>query len=266
MLNFLLSCTDGRDYGCERTGSFTNVLNPIKSASLTTNKAFSFKYGKVEVRAKMPRGDWLWPSIVMLPKANVYGDWPASGQFVLVESRGNGNLTENGENIGLEQVRSAILAGPNAQATIMTSVFKTQGKSFHREFHRYQMEWTPDYIQYKVDERVVGKIDANEGFYKAGDYEAEGVPNPWTKGTLMAPFDQEFYLQIQLAVGGVSKYFPDVNDDIENPGGKPWLNDSPQAATDFWTYRNSWLDEWDLVEGSTRSSLMVDYIKIWSLR
>jgi hypothetical protein len=123
-----------------------------------------------------------------------------------------------------------------------------------------------DYIKFKIDNNLVGQVDAKEGFYKEGNYESQNIPNPWTNRSLMAPFDQEFYLQIQLAVGGVSKYFPDVDESIENPGGKPWLNDSPQAATDFWTFRNSWLDEWDLKKGSTGSNFMIDYVRVWSWR
>jgi hypothetical protein len=54
-------CTNPQFYGCERTGTPENYLNPIKSARLRTVYSFAFKYGKVEVRAKLPAGDWLWP-------------------------------------------------------------------------------------------------------------------------------------------------------------------------------------------------------------
>ena len=54
-------CTNPQWWGCERTGSPTNILNPIKSARIRTVNSFSFRYGRVEVRAKMPAGDWLWP-------------------------------------------------------------------------------------------------------------------------------------------------------------------------------------------------------------
>lgn len=54
-------CTNAQFYGCERTGTAYNILNPIKSARIRTVHSFSFQYGKVEVRAKMPSGDWLWP-------------------------------------------------------------------------------------------------------------------------------------------------------------------------------------------------------------
>jgi hypothetical protein len=54
-------CTNPMDWGCERRGTRANVLNPITSARIRTVDSFSFCYGKVEVRAKVPAGDWLWP-------------------------------------------------------------------------------------------------------------------------------------------------------------------------------------------------------------
>ena len=66
------------------------VINPVQSARLTTQNSASIRYGRVEIRAKMPNGDWLWPAMWMLPTQNVYGDWPLSGEIDIVESRGNG--------------------------------------------------------------------------------------------------------------------------------------------------------------------------------
>jgi hypothetical protein len=66
------------------------VINPVMSGRLNTRGTKSIKYGKVEVRAKLPQGDWLWPAIWMLPQSNdssaaqgtgVYGGWPASGEI-----------------------------------------------------------------------------------------------------------------------------------------------------------------------------------------
>ena len=119
-------CTAPAFYGCFRTaGAGGNWLNPVKSASFRTVESFSFKYGKVtymyvhvcadvckhthtphththilpththpphtqvEVRAKLPRGDWLWPAIWMLPRWEAYGKWPSSGEIDIMESRGN---------------------------------------------------------------------------------------------------------------------------------------------------------------------------------
>jgi beta-glucanase (GH16 family) len=64
-------------------GAGGNVLNPIQSAKITTATTFNFQYGRVEVVAKLPKGDWLWPAIWMLPARNEYGMWPASGEFRL---------------------------------------------------------------------------------------------------------------------------------------------------------------------------------------
>ena len=57
-------CSGNNFYGCERTsGAGGNILNPIQSAKITTADSFHFKYGRVEVVAKLPEGDWLWPAI-----------------------------------------------------------------------------------------------------------------------------------------------------------------------------------------------------------
>lgn len=85
-------CTNPLSNGCERVGSPQFVLNPVKSARIRTVNSFAFRYGRVEVKAKMPSGDWLWPAIWLMPKYNTYGVWPASGEIDMVESRGNKDL------------------------------------------------------------------------------------------------------------------------------------------------------------------------------
>ena len=65
------------------------VINPVRSARLTTNGRYSIKYGKIEVVAKLPLGDWLWPAIWMMPVNDTYGQWPQSGEIDIMESRGN---------------------------------------------------------------------------------------------------------------------------------------------------------------------------------
>ena len=82
-------CTGNNFYGCDRVSDGNHYINPVMSGKLTTVNSFSFKYGRVEVRAKLPKGDWLWPAIWLLPKHNEYGEWPASGEIDIMESRGN---------------------------------------------------------------------------------------------------------------------------------------------------------------------------------
>ena len=60
------------------------------SARLTTKNSHHIRYGKVEIVAKLPRGDWLWPALWMMPVDDAYGPWPMSGEIDIMESRGNG--------------------------------------------------------------------------------------------------------------------------------------------------------------------------------
>jgi len=82
-------CTGANFYGCERASDGNHYINPVMSGKLTTVNSHSMQYGRVEVRAKLPKGDWLWPAIWMLPRHNEYGEWPASGEIDIMESRGN---------------------------------------------------------------------------------------------------------------------------------------------------------------------------------
>jgi beta-glucanase (GH16 family) len=69
--------------------SAQTVINPVQSARLTTKGSRSIRYGKIEVVAKLPLGDWLWPAIWMMPVNDTYGPWPESGEIDIMESRGN---------------------------------------------------------------------------------------------------------------------------------------------------------------------------------
>ncbi len=73
-------------YGCVWTQPFT-------SARVRTKKSTrgSWKYGRIEVRAMLPRGNFLWPAIWMLPTDQEYGTWAASGEIDIMEARGQLN-------------------------------------------------------------------------------------------------------------------------------------------------------------------------------
>lgn len=234
---------------------------------MRTLNSFSFKYGKVEINAKMPSGDWLLPSIKFLPKTNAYGEWPASGEIDLVEARGNRDLIKNGINIGGDQITSSLHFGPYPKAdawkvTTFPRSSSEKGKSFGSAFHRYQMEWSADKITFSVDDIETSTVKAKSGFWEKGDFENDfpGSHNPWT--SKMAPFDQEFYLSINLAVGG-----RDIPDDaINGAGEKPWSNNSISPMTDFWLAKNTWLPTWKVNENRTaEASFLIDYIRVWAL-
>lgn len=83
-----------------------------------------------------------------MPKVETFGGWPRSGEIDLFEYRGNEHLYDhNGHNIGVEDFGSTLHFGNQPlESAWWTSFFNrrsTPGWGFNREFHNYQMEWTP---------------------------------------------------------------------------------------------------------------------------
>lgn len=242
----------------------------MRSARIRSIASFAFKYGQVEINAKLPSGDWLWPALWMMPLNNAYGGWPLSGEIDIMESRGNLHLVNSqGVNIGSERVGSTLHFGPfyplNGYNTATFSKNSAPNDGFHLHFHRYGMEWTPDLIRFTVDGIETGLVMGGAGLWERGGFEAAapGIDNPWRHGDRMAPFDKEFYFVFNLAVGGVNNFFPD---NATNPGGKPWLNSSGRATTDFWNGREQWLHTWNLYQDYSRdASLIIDYVRVWAI-
>ncbi|CAB3363618.1 Hypothetical predicted protein [Cloeon dipterum] len=257
------SCTQDWNFGCVRTGNSENILNPATSARLHTVNTFGFTYGTVEVRARIPAGDWIWPAIWMMPRYSVYGGWPTSGEIDIMESRGNrelGSFGGAGVNIGVEQVSSTMHWGPDFAHNryYLTHWERNSVPGFNNDFHLYQVEWTPDYIKFSVDNVEQGTVTPPAGgFYELGGFANEGIANPWGSSKI-APFDQEFYLILNVAVGGTNGFFPDG---VANPGGKPWSNASPTAFKDFWEGKAQWEPTW---QGDT-TDMLVDYVRVWAL-
>ncbi len=88
----LTGCTDANQTSCGAVSNDTlgTVIPPVMSARVHTRQPYSIRYGRVEISAKLPRGDWLWPALWMLPVNDTYGAWPASGEIDIMEARGNG--------------------------------------------------------------------------------------------------------------------------------------------------------------------------------
>jgi len=214
-------CTQEWHYGCDRTGTPDNIINPIRSALVSTIDSFAYKFGTLEIRAKMPVGDWLWPALWMMPKYSVYGDWPRSGEIDLMEMRGNRNLYAQGGHVGNQQAASTMHFGPSQEHNgfMTTHWAKNQYPGWNENFHVYKVSWSPGQIQFLYDNEIIGTVDAGAGFWQRGGFASSGLQNPWAQGTNMAPFDQEFFIMLNLAVGGTN-YFAD---EFENRGSyKPW--------------------------------------------
>ena len=82
------------------------------------------------------------------------------------------------------------------------------------------------------------------------------MTNPWANSTspANAPFDQSFYLILNVAVGSRNGWFPDKKDN------KPWLNDGASAQWDFYRNADEWLPTWG--DGNDRG-MTVKSVKMW---
>ncbi|XP_031626730.1 beta-1,3-glucan-binding protein-like [Contarinia nasturtii] len=250
-------CTDPNKEHCERRAGGDIIINPVRSARLTTAKSFSFKYGRVEVIAKTPQGDWLWPAIWLLPTQWKFGEWPRSGEIDLMESRGNVKYG-NEDQIGVETVFSTLHFGPrwDQDAYRTASYSRSNASGYNNDFHKYEFHWNENGIKFFIDGTELGFADVGEGFWKRGGFSGDNI---WASGTKMAPFDEEFHFLINLAVGGTNGYFPDV---WNQNGKKPWENHSSKGMKDFWRNRSQWLRSW---RDREKSSLIVDSVKVWAL-
>lgn len=135
-------CTGNAFYGCSRSAAASgNVINPIRSARLRSAKSFAFQYGRIEINAKLPQGDWLWPAIWLLPKHNEYGNWPASGEIDIMESKGNG-ANYGGEG-GNDCFGSTLHWGTNWDQNRFFLTHKTykHTESLGNAFHKYGLYW-----------------------------------------------------------------------------------------------------------------------------
>uniref|UniRef100_A0A194AJ48 Putative lipopolysaccharide and beta-1,3-glucan-binding protein n=1 Tax=Pinctada fucata TaxID=50426 RepID=A0A194AJ48_PINFU len=265
-------CTSNQFWGCQRQGTGSNMLNPIQSAKIKSYRGFNFKYGKMEVRAKMPKGDWLWPAIWLLPERNAYGTWPASGEIDIIESRGNKDYHDpNGKSLGVDSFGSTLHFGPNLENDPWYKAHAEKtlpSGTLADDFHTWVMIWDEQHINISFEGEQILNIPAPPGgFWKFGDLDQKipDVDNPYRYAqSNMAPFDQPFYIIINLAVGGIG-FFDDSN--INKPYPKPWNNKSPTAPRDFWSQKNQWYPTWNPKQNNGEdAALQVDYIRVWKMK
>ncbi|KAI1087918.1 glycoside hydrolase family 16 protein [Rostrohypoxylon terebratum] len=235
------------------------IVPPTKSGRINSKKGATLKYGRVEVTAKLPQGDWLWPAIWMMPVKDTYGPWPASGEIDIMESRGN-NWTygQGGNNI----VSSTLHWGPDQanDAWWRTNVKREAlHTSYSAGFNTFGLEWSQKYLFTYVNSRLLQVLYTNfdEPLWQRGNF-PEATSNGtrlvdnWSQtGRYNTPFDQEFYLILNVAVGGTNGWFADAQ------SGKPWIDGSPNAKKDFWNARNTWLPTW------TSPAMQVSKVVMW---
>lgn len=144
------------------------------SASITTEGIASWEYGKIEVKAKLPKGRGMWPAIWMLGDNIKQVGWPECGEIDIME------------NVGFEPDKIFGTVHTKAYNHMLnTQVGKSiTVKDVYDEFHVYSVIWTPNKIEILVDDKIYMTF-ANEN-----------------KTTAEWPFNQSFHLKLNVAVGG----------------------------------------------------------------
>ncbi|MBP5431909.1 glycoside hydrolase family 16 protein [Ruminococcus sp.] len=156
----------------EKQGSYDYT-----SARINTQHKFSVCGGKIEVRARCDSGKSLWPAIWMLPEDSVYGGWASSGEIDIMEGWGSTP----------EKICGTIHFGGAWPAnTYLTNDYVFPEGDSSANWHTYSVEWDRGEIRWYVDSIL---------YSTQTEWYSEGFSYP-------APFDQNFYIILNLAIGG----------------------------------------------------------------
>ena len=149
------------------------------SARISTADRFAFRYGRIEARMRLPKGQGIWPAFWLLPQEDIYGTWAASGEIDVMEAV---NLGGSGGNTVLGTIHYGGVWPENrhsgAEYIVPNDV--TEG------FHVYAVEWGEEVMRWYVDDTL---------YATQTDWSTPSAEFP-------APFDQPFYILLNVAVGG----------------------------------------------------------------
>ena len=159
------------------------------SASLTTRKSFNFRYGRVEVRAKIPTASGSWPAIWLLGNR---WSWPSCGEIDMMEyyiHKGTPSILANAC-WGSEQ------SNKPTWDTVITplSYFTDKDSNWVEKFHIWQMDWDAKFIKLYLDNELLNTVDLSQTINQGGDAKSE---NPFSND--VEGFGA--YLLLNLAIG-----------------------------------------------------------------
>jgi beta-glucanase (GH16 family) len=148
------------------------------SAKLQSIQAWT--YGRFEFKVKLPKTKGVWPAIWMMPSdMKKYGGWPQCGEIDILEQLGHEPNRVYG---------TLHFGNPHPGSGKGASVALKQG-SLVDDWHEYVLEWFPGEIRWFVDGEL---YEVQNDWFTSG-----GGNAPWP-----APYDRDFYLQLNVAVGG----------------------------------------------------------------
>lgn len=176
----------------EKTGEDGTVS--YTSGRINTQNKHNFKYGLFEARVKVPKGQGFLPAFWMMPaNENLYGQWPRCGEIDIMEVLGH----ETNKSYG-----TIHYGNPHSESQ---GNYTLASGDFSEEYHIFNVEWVPGKINWYVDGTL---IHTEDDWYSATEGQGE-ISYP-------APFDQPFYIILNLAVGGSWPGNPDETTDIAN--------------------------------------------------
>jgi len=146
----------------------------FRSARITTQNKKEFKFGRIDVRAKLPKGQGIWPAIWMLGKNIDEVSWPACGEIDIMELVGHEPKVSHG---------TAHWGLKGEPSTFVGSSYAIE-EDFQERFHVFSIVWEFNEIIWYVDETQFHKIDISQ---------MRGKPYP---------FNNEFFFIFNVAVGG----------------------------------------------------------------
>ncbi|MCU7613570.1 glycoside hydrolase family 16 protein [Chryseobacterium sp. GMJ5] len=146
--------------------------NKYTSARLLTKGKFSFQYGTVEVRAKLPKGRGTWPAIWMMSEN--MKKWPYDGELDIMEHVG---YNQGYIHASVHTKKYNHVIGTQKTDTLFV-------KDASEKFHIYKADWTPEKIDFYIDDQKFFTYENKEKTYET-----------W-------PFDQPYFIILNLAVGG----------------------------------------------------------------
>ena len=192
----------------------TKVKKSYTSGRISTQNLKTFTYGRFEVRAKVPNGQGYLPAFwLMANDENVYGQWPRCGEIDCMEVMGQDTNKLYG---------TIHYGNPHAEGQ-GTYTIKDGEKSFSDDFHTFTCDWEPGKITWYVD-----GIKYHEESNWHSTTEGQGTL------TYPAPFDQPFYIILNLAVGGSW---------VGNPNEKTNFDNNPFVVDYVRVYQKDSYDE-----------------------
>ena len=148
------------------------------SARMKSQGLFSWKYGRVEWRAQLPAGLGFWPALWMMGTNFPSIGWPECGEIDVVENQGSNPLMDQG----------SIHSGTNYNTTYnATAIYNFTDGGATTNFHIYALDWTTNAILWYVD----GHLYETQTYW----WSSTGYAYPF-------PFNQPFFLLMNLAIGG----------------------------------------------------------------